>query len=206
MSNVRSHVLTAARLETAMEYVEWLRVCLHEKPLSASLKSRAAVACLGIAQEHHHSIALLIDNRLNGSAYALLRSAFEAYVRGMWLAVCATDAEVNDFWAGQEPPSIGVQLRALDLTPYFTEQVLSDIKQVGWSALCDFAHTGGLQVQRWNTETSVEPSYDPAEVVRALYFAETIGTLAVIGVASVMQDDALAASVLERFKAVPREI
>ena len=188
-----------------MEYIEWLRACLHDRPLSESLRSRAAVACLGISQEHHHAIALLIDNRMSGSAYALLRSAFESYVRGMWLATCATDAEVNNFWAGKEPPSIGAQLRALELTPSFSDRVLSDVKEVGWSKLCDFAHTGGLQVQRWNTETSVEASYDPAEVVRALYFAEAIGSLAVIGVASLMRDDSLAARVLERFTALPRE-
>lgn len=50
-----------------------------------------------LAHEHAKSIAILIDHKLFGSAYALLRPCIEAYIRGSWLLYCATDDEVTRF-------------------------------------------------------------------------------------------------------------
>jgi hypothetical protein len=203
MRYVRTYMITPERIEAAFNHVEWLRAALHDKEISAAPTIRAAVACLGIAQDHHHSIVLLIDHKLNASAYALIRVALESYVRGMWLALCASDEQVAKFWAGDNPPVIDALLKQLESTPSFSEGVLSQIKREHWGALCGFTHTGGLQVQRWNTEISIEPSYEPNEVAQVLFFAELIGSLAVIGVAEVSHDDELAQRVLAQIKALP---
>lgn len=199
-------MITAKRIEAAFSHIEWLRAALHEKEISAAPRIRAAVSSLGIAQEHHHSIVLLIDNKLNASAYALLRVSLESYVRGMWLALCASDEQVAKFWTGDNPPRIDVLLEELEGTPSFSEGVLSQIKREHWGTLCGFTHTGGLQVQRWNTETSIEPSYEPKEIAQVLCFAELIGSLAVIGVAQVAHDDELAQRVLVQIKALPTAV
>ncbi len=202
-SSVRPHMITPERIEAAFNHIDWLRAALHDKELSAAPRIRAAIACLGIAQEHHHSIILLIAHELNASAYALLRVSLESYVRGMWLALCASDEQVAKFWAGDNPPGINALLKQLEGKPSFSEGVLSQIKREHWGTLCGFTHTGGLQVQRWNTETSIEPSYEPKEVAQVLFFAELIGSLAVIGVAQVANDDELAQRVLVQIKALP---
>jgi hypothetical protein len=199
-------MITAKRIEAAFSHIEWLRAALHEKEISSAPRIRAAVSSLGIAQEHHHSIVLLIDNKLNASAYALLRVSLESYVRGMWLALCASDEQVAKFWTGDNPPRIDVLLEELEGTPSFSEGVLSQIKREYWGTLCGFTHTGGLQVQRWNTETSIEPSYEPKEIMQVLCFAELIGSLAVIGVAQVAHDDELAQRVLVQIKALPNAV
>lgn len=41
-----------------------------------------AATLLDLSQEHAKSIALLIDSKLYGSAYALLRACRETYIRG----------------------------------------------------------------------------------------------------------------------------
>ena len=196
-------MVTPERIETAFHHVEWLRAAVHDKEVSAAPRVRAAVACLGIAQEHHESIVLLIEHKLNASAYALLRVAFESYVRGMWLALCASDEQVTHFWAGGEPPKMDALLLQLERDPGFSEEVFSGIKRAHWRTLCAFTHAGGLQVQRWNSETSIEPTYAPTEVAQVLFFAELIGSLAVIGVAQVAHDDELAQRVLVQVKALP---
>ena len=190
----------ADRTRTAGEYVEWLRQALHEKELPATARVRAAASCLAIAQEHHHSIILLSEHRLYASAFALLRLAFEAYVRGEWLALCAGDQQVERFLDGEEPPRIGKLLEALEQTPGFTEQTLSQLKRSHWDAMCAYTHTGGLHVQRWNTVEAIEPSYDPSEVDEVLFLAEVVGSLAVLGVASLGHDEALCQMVLDKFK------
>jgi len=43
--------------------------------------------------------------------------------------------------------------------------------------MCAYTHTGGLHVQRWNSETAVEPVYAPEEVEEVLlkvYFLDAV--------------------------------
>lgn len=95
-----------------------------------------------------------------------------------------------------------VLLQQLGLTAGFAEGILSQIKRDHRRVMCAFTHTGGLQAQRWNTDIFIESGYEPKEVVQGLFFAEFIGSLAVIGVAEVVRDDALAQRVLVQVKAL----
>ncbi len=61
-------------------------------------RKHSAVCLFDLAHEHATSIAILVDQKKSyGSAYALLRSCIEAYVRGSWLLNCATDEEIKKF-------------------------------------------------------------------------------------------------------------
>jgi hypothetical protein len=121
-------------------------------------------------------------------------------VRGEWLARCATDAEVDGFFRGDEPPRFGVLLERLEQTETFNEMVLSKIKKSSWRAMCAYTHTGGLHIQRWNTPNGIEPNYEEAEIREVLSFAEIIGALAVIGIASLAEDESAAQKVLENLR------
>jgi hypothetical protein len=193
-------MLTDMQLDAANAYGEWLRLTVHEREVPASSRVRAAASCLAIAQDHHHAIVVLLEAQLYASSFALVRIAFEAYIRGEWLALCATDAEVRRFLKGREPPKIDCLLDALEGTPTFEEQVLSHIKKRSWKAMCAYTHTGGLHVQRWNTVGAIEPNYSTEEVLQVLRFGETIASLSVLGVLTLINDEALAQKVLERFK------
>ena len=103
-------MVSGAEIRGTSEFVEWLRQQVHEKQLPATVRVRAAGGCLALAQEHHHSIVFLVAHKLYGSAFALVRLAFEAYVRGGWLALCASDTAVENFVAGKEAPKIHVLL------------------------------------------------------------------------------------------------
>lgn len=113
---------------TRGEYVEWLRLLVHEKRLVSSKRARVALGCFALAQEHHHAIVLLTEHRLFGAAFALVRVGFEAYIRGEWLSRCATDEEIARFIRAEEPPKLDKLLEAIEKTPGFEEQVLSQIK------------------------------------------------------------------------------
>jgi hypothetical protein len=190
----------SGRLRSAGQYVEWLRLAIHEREVPANERVRASLSCFAIAQDHHHAIVVLIDHRLYASSFALLRVAFEAFVRGEWLALCADDHQVRRFLEGGEPPKLDELLRALEQTPAFDERVLSSLKRQHWSAMCAYTHTGGLHVQRWNTTQAIEATYDPGEIESVLYFAEIIASLSVIGFATVVSDEALAQAVLDQVK------
>ena len=194
-------MLTDKQLNDANAYGECLRLAVHEKSLPANNRVRAAGSCLSIAQDHHHAIVVLLDARLYASCFALLRVAFEAYVRGEWLALCATDSQVRKFLNGREPPKIGDMLDALARKEAFKEGRLSLIKKKNWNALCGYTHTGGIHVQRWNTADGIEANYSVAELLEALRFADIIATLSVLGVLSLADDAETSEQLLGRFKA-----
>jgi hypothetical protein len=194
-------MLTDNQLNDANAYGEWLRLAVHEKSLPANNRVRAAGSCLCIAQDHHHAIIVLLDARLYASCFVLLRVAFEAYVRGEWLALCATDTQVQKFLKGWEPPKIDKLLDALAQKDAFREGRLSLIKERNWKALCGYTHTGGIHVQRWNTSDAIQANYSVAELLEVLRFADIIATLAVLGVLSLSDDVATSEKLLERFKA-----
>jgi len=193
-------MISAERIHDAGGYVEWLRLTVHEKSLPASNRTRAAGSCFAITQDHHHSIVLLVEHQLYASSFALLRSGFEAYVRGQWLAHCAGDTEVEKYLRGWEPPKIDDLLAAVEQTPGFSEKVLSRIKAQGWKTMCAFTHTGGLHIQRWNTSDGIEPNYTTDEILEVLGFAEAVGALAVLGIAELANDAEMAERVLNKVK------
>jgi hypothetical protein len=147
----------------ANDYLNWLGRTIHECVLPANDRVRSAAGCLAIAQDHHHAIVVLLDHNLFASSFALLRCAFEAYIRGEWLARCATDAEVAKFISGEEPPSPRLLIERLEQTPAFAEKVLSRIKGNSWDAMCAYTHTGGLHVQRWNTAEALNRTTLPVK-------------------------------------------
>ena len=184
----------------AIDYLNWLGSSISECEMPRSLRVRVAAGCLAIAQDHHHAIVALLHHSLFASTFALLRCEFEAYVRGEWLALCATDAEVAAFSNGYEPPAFGTMLQALETTPAFAEKILTSIKASSWSTMCAYTHTGGLHVQRWGNGRVIEPSYTTEEVQEALSFAESFGALAVVGIASLASNEQVAESVLAKLK------
>ena len=101
-------MLTDQQLDDANAYGEWLRLAVHERELPANDRVRASGSCLAIAQDHHHAIIVLLGARLYASSFALVRIAFEAYVRGEWLDLCASAADIR---RGSTPFPRTVELR-----------------------------------------------------------------------------------------------
>lgn len=194
-------MLSDTELNAANAYGEYLRLAVHERELPASQRVPAAAGCLAIAQDHHHAIVVLLESSLYASVLALVRVAFEAYVRGEWLSLCASDAEVSKFLKGKGRLDISILLEALEKTAGFQEKTLSRIKKRTWNSMCAYTHTGGLHVQRWLTESAIEPNYSKDELLEALRFADIIASLSVLGVLTLTNDDETAQKVLERYKA-----
>lgn len=194
-------MLSNTELNAANVYGEYLRLAVHERELPASQRVQAAAGCLAIAQDHHHAIVVLLESSLYASVLALVRVAFEAYVRGEWLSLCASDAEVSKFLKGKGRLDISILLEALEKTAGFQEKTLSRIKKRTWNSMCAYTHTGGLHVQRWLTESAIEPNYSKDELLEALRFADIIASLSVLGVLTLTNDDETAQKVLERYKA-----
>ena len=123
--------MTPARIESAEKFGAALNQLVNGVEVAQTVRNRAAGASFAIAQDHHHAIVFLMKNTFHSSSFALLRCLFEAYLRGLWLKYCATDAQVTGVFGGDEPPqSIVAEIEA---TPAFTGKVLSRIKKESWA-------------------------------------------------------------------------
>lgn len=135
--------------------------------------STTVAAFIDQAFEHHAAIILLVRSALFGSAFALLRSLVEIVFRGVWIAACATDAEIKRFREKDEiEHSFGDMAKAIDAAcgiDYFY-----DLKKRSWAALNSYTHTGILQLGRRFTGDKLTPSYKDEEKIEVIRTGTTM--------------------------------
>jgi hypothetical protein len=135
--------------------------------------STTVAALIDQALEHHAAIILLIRSALFGSAFALLRSLVEIVFRGVWIAACATDAEIKRFREKDEiDHTFGDVAKAIDAAcgiDYF-----QDLKKKSWTALNSYTHTGILQIGRRFTGDKLNPSYKDEEKIEVIRTGTTM--------------------------------
>ncbi len=170
--------------------------------LPASDRMRAVGAAWWVALEHHAGIVLLVRFGKLASAFALLRPEIDSYLRGLWLASSATDAEVSGFLSGDSAPGSEKLSHRLEAEGILDPDSLTAIQREMWCAVCDYTHTGCRQIVRHLTDSTVESAHDPEEIVELLSCANAWALMAAIGVASAGQLDAKCEQLLELAKRI----
>lgn len=117
--------------------------------------------------------------QIHGSALAMLRPMFEAYVRGRWLLYAAADAAVDDAGRDKFPRDFGLLLRDLQTVDTALGPFLAKMKEANWSALCSFTHTGYLQIGARLTPAGLGYDHPERDLVQALGWADFVATLVV---------------------------
>ena len=164
-----------------------------ERFTPSSFRTQIFVGLLTTVFEHHDSTLLLLRTGKNdASAFALARVLVEAFYRGLWLYLCATDDQVEQVRTGGAPyPKFIDITQAVDksLGGKGKSKLGSDI----WKSLNGFTHTGIEQLsRRFNTNGELVPDYDVDVIIELL----TCATLSVsimsqfLCVVSKLKDDA----------------
>jgi len=169
----------AAVLKSAQDLVHWIAERQDGLEVKSGNATRVPAILLDLVLEHHVGITHLVTGRMNGSAFALVRGQFEALVRALWLQLCATPEEVDAFVEKDSLPlNFGEMLDAIEQHNDFADKVLSGIKKSVWKAMNGYTHGGMHQVARRVKEGSIEPNYEPEEVIEVLKAA---GLFALMG-------------------------
>jgi len=148
--------------------------------------------------EHHRAVGLLVANGLVGSAFALIRVVFESYIRGLWIDLCANEAQLKKFENDKLDVSFGKMIGAVEKTDGFDSQVLSQVKSCWWSPMNSYTHSGFVAVSRRINRDEISAVYDDSEILEALNFVDTISQLALGYVALLAHDQTLADAVLKK--------
>lgn len=151
-----------------------------------------------LAIEHHVGIVHLALAGINGPAFALLRAAMEALVRGAWLQRCATPEQVEAFVTKETLPlKFGGLVEAVVAHADFSDKMLSQLKHSSWDAMNSYTHGGMLQLGRRIKDDIIAPNFEPEEVVEVLKASGTFALLALRQIAYLAKLEALSKEVDE---------
>ncbi len=178
-------------LQRAAALQQWLGESVSGRPLAGDFRTRAAAVSFGVAQEHQRGIVDMLRGTPPNysSALTLVRPQFDAYVRGMWLALCATEPQLERFSAGGEIPHMQAMIEAIDKVP--GGGVWNAVRKIyddWWGEMSGLTHTGVQHLARWSSGPNLEPAADPLELVGLVDFASRIALLSTAGIALLVTD------------------
>lgn len=167
--------------------------------IDSSERNCSATSLFHLCIEHQQAVHTLANNGLIGSAFALLRPQFEAYIRGVWYFRCASDVNVIEFIKGAEPPRIKQLLSDIERLSDFDSQSLDATKKAVWGILNDFTHGGTVQVRARMTENEIVSCYKIEHIVGMMYWSAILSFMGYLGMASIANNDLLANNLREQF-------
>jgi hypothetical protein len=177
----------------------WMRECaslVDGIAFETTDRLRVAVSLLHLSIEHQTGIHVLVEHGVIGSAFALMRPQFEAYLRGVWFHRCATDTQVSGFLSGKEPPKVGNLIAAVHELEGYEEGYLGKARAEIWSNLNDFTHGGAIQVKARITRDGIVSNYLHEHIAGLLQSAATLSLLSGVAIAKAVGDSALANNLL----------
>ena len=195
----------SVELSKACDLAAYISIRLHDISVSETLRNRIVGACFSVALDHFDALLMLLSRtpKLSSSAYTLMRPIFESYVRGICFLYCASDETIESFNQNkpyQLPKKIECLIQDLEQAGRFDKQLFNTYAE-NWSNLCDYAHTGLLQIQRWNTLHAIEPNYPDDEVIEVIKFTSALATLTAVSLSEgIAQNNALDQEFLEKAK------
>ena len=168
-------------------------------PINTDKRSRVAAALFHLSMEHHGSIHVLITKKHYGSAFALLRPQFEAFVRGAWFQNCASDEHLIEYMNNNEPPKINKLITEIESTPSYSENTLKEMKKNAWSSLCGYTHGGFSQVINRTKPTEVTNDYNDESIINLINQTSSITLITLAAIASLIDNENFANNALREY-------
>ena len=170
-------------------------------PIKTDERAHLALICFDLCIEHHAAIALLFASKLYGSMYALIRSSFESYVRGMFLLGPATEAEIEAYKSDKFDLKFYQIVERVESSLESKTGQLSNLKTSSWGAFNSFTHTGIEQAIRRNINGSIGAiAYPEKETVNILNLAGTFSLLSAVSIIEMSSSELLIKEALEKCK------
>lgn len=157
-------IKTNNELKKCDEAIAGAKALLSRKGYPDDLRTVLAVGFIDQAIEHHAAVFLLARSGLVGSGFALARSVFESLFRGVWLLICATDAQVTEFEKQDRLP-LNMPQMAEAIDKKIGADFFVDFVNRAWKSMNSYTHTGVLQLGRRFTAHALQPAYTDAEIL-----------------------------------------
>jgi len=175
----------------SQKWIELSSLAMDGVGFPSSDRANISVSLLHLSMEHQRGIHTLVDKRFDGSAFALLRPQFEAFVRGLWFSRCSKDTDVSKFISGKEPPRIKQLIDDIEKTDGYKNGALGRKKLKLWTYLNDLTHGGFFQVASRNSDGEIQGRYRDEHIDWLLTESISMSLLASIEIAKVANNQSL---------------
>ncbi len=193
-------------LESQLEKsAEWMKGCGSlvdgvSFETTNRLRVSVSVSLSHLCVEHQKGIHVLVEHGVIGSAFALFRPQFEAYLRGVWFHRCATDAQVSGFLDSKEPPKYRVLMADVQKLEGYEEGALGRFEKEIMRNLHDFTHGGAIQVKARITKDEICSNYRPEHIAKLLEASATLSLLAGASIAAAVNSNELGNDLLSLYQ------
>lgn len=174
------------RVATAERFIQGLDSALDAPNISNDDRTWFGVACLEVARETYKAIVLCVAKSLPAPAFALLRTEYESYVRGIYLLQCASDQELSLVKRDKWSPKFTDLISSVEKLEKYNAGALSELKTKSWATMNSFTHTGLQQIVRRRTELAIEPDYSDEDIATLFYVSGSLGALVYLEIAFVV--------------------
>ena len=161
----------------------WIMKGLDGLNLPSHKRLIVSLACQDIVIEHYLGILNLLEKKIYSPAFALVRSVFETFVRGVWLGRCATDLQIEEYESDNLDIKFYILLDEIEKLPEYASKNLSGLKKIGWKAMNSYVHGGIQQAARRVSAGNITPAFVSEEVVEVIRLGETFALFAFIEIA-----------------------
>lgn len=172
-------------LQESRDLHTWIFVHLDGVPLPKTRRFLLAISAFDVVLDYFTGITASIEKRVYGSAFALVRSIFEVFVRAVWLKDCANDEELAAFERDEYARNFDSILSKVEELDGFKSGALSDLKKQAWAAMNSYTHGGIHQIARRVKGNAIDPNYLDEEIVEILRMGQMFALLAFIQIVQV---------------------
>lgn len=145
---------------------------------SPSNRHSVAAAYFALSIEHREAVVLLLERGAFSSAFALVRPAYEACMRGFWALSLADDQHITALLTQNVAPKAENILSGL--AKKYPNSLFGTLK-TSWKAMCDFTHGGGLQISHWLNGNGIGPTHSEEDALEILRYVDCVAVLAALG-------------------------
>lgn len=135
--------------------------------------------------EHHRSIIELVERKLIGSAAALMRSLFEAYVKGLWFSKCGNENDFKKLRADKFEKTFKTLVEEIEAVQGVG---IGHVKDEYWKSMNSLTHSGLFQLGHRMSENAIVSNFSDEFAVDTLRFASNYGFLASSKLAEIARD------------------
>lgn len=167
-------------LQESRDVHTWIFLRLDGVQFPKVRRLLVATSAFDVVLDYFTGITASVEKRAYGSAFALVRSIFETFVRAVWLKDCATDEELAAFERDERGRNFDLLLARIEELDDFKSGTLSDLKKQAWSAMNSYTHGGIHQVARRVKGNAIDPNYEDGEIIEVLRMGQMFALLAFI--------------------------
>lgn len=152
-------------------------------------RNALAGAAFDSVLEHQRAVNLIIQNKMHGSALALLRPMYEGCITGLWCKYVATDKRLCEFEEARfnlDPRQVISDLKATHDVEY--RRKLLQIHNQSWRSLHSYVHSGILPISRRLSNSHIGNDYKEDDAVEILQYSNLMAIIAAIELPDLTDD------------------